>query len=212
MLEWIVGVLPVLGLTGNWRGYRMGGKAIGGANMPTDLKKKFEAARAAGKVDEAKTIADKVQKFNDDKKAEKAKTIVQNKTKSSLTDSEIDKLKPVMKEIPANPRLYYSTPKKVELYDDLIGVEHFNGASDAKYRITVYQKANDAYVPLTTREPGGGMNSNNRELGYYRTKKGAVNAVKDFLKSGIEFSSSNPSLRDNMISVYKRNMEGMSGG
>jgi hypothetical protein len=73
MLEWI-GLLPLLGLTGNWRGYRMGGKAIGGANMPTDLKKKFEAARAAGKVDEANAMADRVQKFNDDKKAEKAKT------------------------------------------------------------------------------------------------------------------------------------------
>jgi hypothetical protein len=77
MLEWLGGI-ALLGLTGNWRGYRMGGKAIGGANMPTDLKKKFEAARAAGKVDEAKTIADRVQKFNDDKKAQKAKTSAAN--------------------------------------------------------------------------------------------------------------------------------------
>jgi hypothetical protein len=75
MLEWIVRVLPVLGLTGNWRGYRMGGKAVGGANMPTDLKKKFEAARAAGNMDQAKTIADRVQKFNDDKKAAKVKPV-----------------------------------------------------------------------------------------------------------------------------------------
>ena len=75
MLEWIewIGILPVLGLTGNWRGYRMGGKAIGGANMSTDMKKKFEAARAAGNMDQAKALADKAQKFNDDKKAEKAK-------------------------------------------------------------------------------------------------------------------------------------------
>jgi hypothetical protein len=84
MLEWI-GLIPLLGLTGNWRGYRMGGKAIGGSNMPTDLKKKFEAARAAGKVDEANAMADRVQKFNDDKKAEKVKsekpkTIAKTKT------------------------------------------------------------------------------------------------------------------------------------
>lgn len=72
MLEWI-GLIPLLGLTGNWRGYRMGGKAIGGANMSTDMKKKFEAARAAGNMDQAQAIADKTQKFNDDKKAEKAK-------------------------------------------------------------------------------------------------------------------------------------------
>lgn len=72
MLEWI-GLIPLLGLTGNWRGYRMGGKAIGGANMSTDMKKKFEAARAAGNMDQAQAIADKAQKFNDDKKAEKAK-------------------------------------------------------------------------------------------------------------------------------------------
>ena len=72
MLEWI-GFLPLLGLTGNWRGYRMGGKAIGGASMSTDMKKKFEAARAAGKVDEAKAIADKAQEVKDKKKAEKAK-------------------------------------------------------------------------------------------------------------------------------------------
>ena len=66
-LEWI-GILPVLGLTGNWRGYRMGG-----ASMSTDMKKKFEAARASGKVDEAKAIADKAQEVKDKKKAEKAK-------------------------------------------------------------------------------------------------------------------------------------------
>ena len=71
-LEWI-GVIPLLGLTGNWRGYRMGGKAIGGASMSTDMKKKFEAARASGKVDEAKAIADKAQEVKDKKKAEKAK-------------------------------------------------------------------------------------------------------------------------------------------
>ena len=78
MLEWIewIGFLPLLGLTGNWRGYRMGGKAIGGASMSTDMKKKFEQARAAGKVDEAKAIADKAQEVKDKKKAEKAaKTI-----------------------------------------------------------------------------------------------------------------------------------------
>jgi hypothetical protein len=52
----------------------MGGKAIGGSNMPTDLKKKFEAFRAAGDMDKAHAIADRVQKFNDDKKAQKAKS------------------------------------------------------------------------------------------------------------------------------------------
>ena len=51
----------------------MGGKAIGGASMSTDMKKKFEQARAAGKVDEAKAIADKAQEVKDKKKAEKAK-------------------------------------------------------------------------------------------------------------------------------------------
>lgn len=76
MLEWI-GLIPLLGLTGNWRGYRMGGKAIGGANMSTDMKKKFEEARAAGNMEEVRRIADKTQAFNDAKKAEKAaKTIV----------------------------------------------------------------------------------------------------------------------------------------
>ena len=71
-LEWI-GVIPLLGLTGNWRGYRMGGKAIGGASMSTDMKKKFEAARASGNMDQAKALADKAQDVNDKKKAEKAK-------------------------------------------------------------------------------------------------------------------------------------------
>ena len=51
----------------------MGGKAIGGSSMSTDMKKKFEAARASGKVDEAKAIADKAQEVKDKKKAEKAK-------------------------------------------------------------------------------------------------------------------------------------------
>lgn len=75
MLEWL-GLIPLLGLTGNWRGYRMGGKAIGGANMSTALKKKFEEARASGNIEEAKRIADKTQAFNDKKKVEKAaKTI-----------------------------------------------------------------------------------------------------------------------------------------
>ena len=71
-LEWI-GVIPLLGLTGNWRGYRMGGKAIGGSSMSTDMKKKFEAARASGNMDQAKALADKAQDVNDAKKAEKAK-------------------------------------------------------------------------------------------------------------------------------------------
>ena len=69
MLEWI-GFLPLLGLTGNWRGYRMGGKAIGGANMSTDMKKKFEAARAAGNMDQAKALADKSQDVKDARKAD----------------------------------------------------------------------------------------------------------------------------------------------
>ena len=68
MLEWI-GLLPLLGLTGNWRGYRMGGKAIGGASMSTDMKKKFEQARAAGDMDKARAMADKAQQFEDAKKA-----------------------------------------------------------------------------------------------------------------------------------------------
>jgi hypothetical protein len=83
MLEWI-GLLPLLGLTGNWRGYRMGGKAIGGANMPTDLKKKFEAFRAAGDMDKAHAIADRVQKFNDDKKAEMAEKPEKQKGKTKF--------------------------------------------------------------------------------------------------------------------------------
>ena len=78
MINWIewIGVIPLLGLTGNWRGYRMGGKAIGGASMSTDMKKKFEAARASGNMDQAKAIADNAQEVKDKKKAEKAaKTI-----------------------------------------------------------------------------------------------------------------------------------------
>lgn len=67
MLEWL-GLIPLLGLTGNWRGYRMGGKAIGGANMSTDMKKKFEAARAAGNMEQAKALADKAQSVTDAKK------------------------------------------------------------------------------------------------------------------------------------------------
>jgi hypothetical protein len=60
MIEWIdwIGVIPLLGLTGNWRGYRMGGKAVGGV-MAADMKGKFEAARAAGNMDKAKAMADK---------------------------------------------------------------------------------------------------------------------------------------------------------
>ena len=68
MLEWI-GLLPLLGLTGNWRGYRMGGKAIGGASMSTDMKKKFEAARASGNMDQARAMADKAQEIKDAGKA-----------------------------------------------------------------------------------------------------------------------------------------------
>ena len=73
MLEWLGGI-ALLGLTGNWRGYRMGGKAIGDHKMSTDLKKKFEAARASGNMDQAKTIADKAQSAKDKRKAEKVKT------------------------------------------------------------------------------------------------------------------------------------------
>ena len=51
----------------------MGGKAIGGSSMSTDMKKKFEAARASGNMDQAKALADKAQDVNDKKKAEKAK-------------------------------------------------------------------------------------------------------------------------------------------
>jgi hypothetical protein len=71
MLEWIewIGVIPLLGLTGNWRGYRMGGKAIGDHKMSTDLKKKCEAARASGNMDQAKAIADKAQAAKDKRKA-----------------------------------------------------------------------------------------------------------------------------------------------
>lgn len=57
MLEWI-GLLPLLGLQGNWRGYRMGGKAIGGV-MSADMKDKFEQARASGDMAAVKTLADK---------------------------------------------------------------------------------------------------------------------------------------------------------
>jgi hypothetical protein len=71
MLEWIG--LALVGLTGNWRGYRMGGKAIGDHNMSTDLKKKFEQARAAGDMGKARSIADKAQQAKEDKKAASAK-------------------------------------------------------------------------------------------------------------------------------------------
>lgn len=64
MLEWI-GLIPLLGLTGNWRGYRMGGKSIGDHKMSTDLKKKFEQARASGNMDQAKAIADKAHEAKD---------------------------------------------------------------------------------------------------------------------------------------------------
>ena len=59
MLEWL-GLIPLLGLQGNWRGYKMGGKAVGGV-MSADMKGKFEAARAAGDMDKAKALADKAQ-------------------------------------------------------------------------------------------------------------------------------------------------------
>ena len=97
MLEWI-GFLPLLGLTGNWRGYRMGGKAIGGANMSTDMKKKFEAARASGNMDQAKAIADNAQEVKDKKKAEKAaKTIAPAaaNNEKELSASRENKLKPM---------------------------------------------------------------------------------------------------------------------
>jgi hypothetical protein len=98
MLEWI-GFGLLLGLTGNWRGYRMGGKAIGGSNMSTDIKKKFEQARASGNMDQAKTIADKAQKAKEDKKAEKSNvpvgSIVALRSKSSSGFTSGDVIVPV---------------------------------------------------------------------------------------------------------------------
>ena len=73
MLEWLGGI-ALLGLTGNWRGYRMGGKAIGGANMSTDMKKKFEAARASGNMDQARAMADNAQEAKEDREDKKLKS------------------------------------------------------------------------------------------------------------------------------------------
>ena len=75
----------------------MGGKAIGGSSMSTDMKKKFEAARASGNMDQAKALADKAQKFNDDKKAEKAKA------KEAKTIAKTDDQKIAGKEISVPP-------------------------------------------------------------------------------------------------------------
>jgi hypothetical protein len=71
MLEWL-GLIPLLGLQGNWRGYKMGGKAIGGV-MDADMKGKFEAARAAGDMDKAKAMADKVMADKPEKQKGKTK-------------------------------------------------------------------------------------------------------------------------------------------
>ena len=121
MLEWIewIGILPVLGLTGNWRGYRMGGKAIGGASMSTDMKKKFEAARASGNMDQAKALADKAQDVKDAKKAEKAKeaktiapAAANNQKELSASDIEIKPVAAVRDGKPSSERnMAYSSDK-----------------------------------------------------------------------------------------------------
>ena len=99
MLEWL-GLIPLLGLQGNWRGYKMGGKAVGGV-MDADMKGKFEAARAAGDMDKAKAMADKAQAEKPEKEkgkgvSEKGVSKLIDKNESALvgmSKKEIDELK-----------------------------------------------------------------------------------------------------------------------
>ena len=99
MLEWL-GLIPILGLQGNWRGYKMGGKAVGGV-MDADMKGKFEAARAAGDMDKAKAMADKAQAEKPEKEngkgaGEKSVSKLIDKNESAfvgMSKKEIDELK-----------------------------------------------------------------------------------------------------------------------
>jgi hypothetical protein len=93
MLEWL-GLIPLLGLTGEWRGYRMGGKAVGGV-MAADMKGKFEQARAAGNMDQAKAMADKAHAEKPEKQKGKGKGAAAAEAKeakefSSLIDKNRD--------------------------------------------------------------------------------------------------------------------------
>ena len=99
MLEWL-GLIPLLGLQGNWRGYKMGGTAVGGV-MDADMKGKFEAARAAGDMDKAKAMADKAQAEKPEKEngkgaGEKSVSKLIDKNESAfvgMSKKEIDELK-----------------------------------------------------------------------------------------------------------------------
>ena len=126
MLEWI-GFLPLLGLTGNWRGYRMGGKAIGGASMSTDMKKKFEAARASGNMDQAKALADKAQDVNDKKKG--------SRTEESVL-SEMKKIKEKMSQDMAEWSAFTSGKSRVDIAVDaqnrILGLMEKHGIPESK--------------------------------------------------------------------------------
>jgi hypothetical protein len=94
MIEWIdwIGLLPLLGLQGNWRGYKMGGKAFGGV-MDADMKGKFEAARAAGDMDKAKAMADQAMAEKPEKQKGKGAAAAEAKEAkefSSLIDKNRD--------------------------------------------------------------------------------------------------------------------------
>ena len=126
MLEWI-GLIPLLGLTGNWRGYRMGGKAIGDHKMSTDLKKKFEAARASGNMDQAKAIADKAQASKDAKAAPR--------TEESVL-SEMKKIKDKMSKDMAEWSMFTSEKSKTQIASDaqkrIFGLMDKHGISESK--------------------------------------------------------------------------------
>jgi hypothetical protein len=180
MLEWLGGI-ALLGLTGNWRGYRMGGKAIGGSNMPTDLKKKFEAARAAGDMDKARGMADRVQKFNDDKKAEKAKTIAVSQPEGdvlTLTD---------YRKKGANA---YLVPVKIE-NGNIVRGSFQNGQTD-DYARAGAGKSNTVTIDLSKSKDGwyeyqeGERASRNIYRGYIKVENGKIvdEVSRDQLKKG----------------------------
>lgn len=101
----------------------MGGKAIGDHNMPTDLKKKFEQARASGNIDQARAIADNAQKYKEDKKAaaedkklspvERFRKQMSQKGKEDKAKAEEGKKSPSQAALASDPITGFNVAKKL---------------------------------------------------------------------------------------------------
>ena len=144
MLEWL-GLIPLLGLQGNWRGYKMGGKAVGGV-MSADMKGKFEAARAAGDMDKAKALADKAQAEKPEKQKGKGASAAAAEAKeakefSSLIDKNKDAFVGIDKKLIEDLKSINekSTPKEIyRIVNELgmIDTKTFDRYIDAVAKVT----------------------------------------------------------------------------